>query len=118
MDERRYGNRAFILALIALALSTLPLTMPILTIFLNIFFDIHVTRQTFLGDILGILAVFGCIPGLIIALLAYKMGRRMKGSLLLTNITRITSILAIISALFWGTLTILAVLIGHFAPRW
>jgi len=114
MNERRYSYCALTLALIAFAFSTSPITMPIL----SVLFDVRVKGYTSLERILGFLTIFGWIPGLVIALLAYKMGQRMKGSLLLINITRIALALTIIGTLFFGLFLILSLLVRPFAPGW
>jgi hypothetical protein len=113
MDDKRYANLALILALVAFVFATLPITGPILAIF----FDVQVKHYTTFESILGALMTLGWIPGLVIAIVAHKMGKHMKGSLLLINTTRILAALAMLGTLGFGILLILAMLLNHFAPR-
>lgn len=115
MNDKQYAKRALILALTAFAISTFPVTIPCLTMFISIGYNIPL--EGYLKYIYGFLVIFSWIPGLIIAIFAYKMGQRMKGSILLINTTRITAVLAFLGNLGFGIFGILALLLGHFAPR-
>jgi hypothetical protein len=112
-NDEHYAKHALILALTALVFATSPVTMSILLAF----FDICIKGCTFLKSVFAFLAIFGWIPGLVIAIIAHKMGKRMKGSPLIINTTRIASVLAMLGTLGFGILLILAMLLNHFAPR-
>ncbi len=113
MKERNYADLALILALVAFAISIFFFSLQLLRLFEIISPKIIEILQNRVC-----LGVWGWMLGLVLAFVSFKMGQRMKGSFLLINITRITSVLAIIAALFWGTLIILNILIGPYVPHW
>jgi hypothetical protein len=119
MDDKQYAKSALILALMAFVLSTFPITIPLLAMLLAMVFNVSLKGYLngYLKFVYALPIAFGWIPGLIIAIFAYRMGQRMKGSLLLINTTRIATVLAIIGTLCFGIFEILAMLINHFAPR-
>lgn len=112
IDTKQKDYLALILALTAFVLSTLPLTMP----FLEIFYIIS-KEGIFYRYVLHFLMPLGWLPGLLIAIVAFKMGRRMKDGLL-RNFTRNISLLTIIGSLCLGILEILAPLMIPFTPGW
>jgi hypothetical protein len=116
MDDKHYANIALILALTAFVIATFPVTLPFLEILIEIGYK--VTLDGYLKYIFGYLIFFGWIPGLIIAIFAYKMSKRMKGSILLINITRIIAVLAFLGNLGFGIFEIIAILIAPYAPGW
>jgi hypothetical protein len=111
MDDKQYAKRALILALTSFIIATFPITMPIL----SILFD--VPAKSNLRFVFGIPAIFGWIPGSIIAFIAYKMGQRMKGSISQINITRITSVLAFIGNFGFALYMLSALLFVYFTFR-
>ena len=113
MNDKHYTNLAIILALIALILASAPITMPIL----SVLFDVGIKHYASLDRVIRLLVIYGWIFGLLIAIIAHKMGKHMKGSLLLINTTRIASALAMLGTLCWGIFVILAMILHHFSPR-
>jgi hypothetical protein len=116
MDDKQYAKRALILALTALVLASFPITIPFLAMFITIGYD--VPFEGYFKYIYGFLVAFSWIPGSIIAFIAFKMGQRMKGSILLINITRIATVLALLGTLGFGIFEMIAILIAPYAPGW
>lgn len=116
MDDKQYAKRALILALTAFAIATFPITIPCLTMFISIGYNIPI--EGYFGFVYFFITAFSWIPGLIIAIFAYRMGQRMKGSILLINTTRICAVLAILGTLGFGIFSMLAILIHPYAPGW
>jgi hypothetical protein len=114
MDDKRYAKRALILALTAFTIASFPITIPILTMFVSIGFNVPL--EGYLKFTYGFLIISGWIPGLVLAIIAHKMGKRMKGTTLLINTTRITAVLAFLGNLGFGIFLILALLINHYFP--
>jgi hypothetical protein len=115
MNEHRYSNLALTLSLIAFAFSICPFTVPVITKLvimpiLTMCFNIHIEHSIFFKSVFDSLRLLSWVPGLAIGLVAYMMGRHMKGSIRLINITRITSVLAIIAATYFLILIILVLL--------
>lgn len=96
MDENRYGVWVFILALIALFISTLPFTLTLLE---N---SEVISRECSQRILLGPVALFlwGWLLGLVLAVVSLVMVRRSK-DLLIKIIVWVFSSLAIIAALLW-----------------
>jgi len=113
MNDKRYAKLALILAAISFFLSNLPPITPFLVSFFHLFLDIELPHQLFGG--LAFLCLF---PGLVIAFIAYKMGKRMKGSFTIINFARILSLLAILASLFWIIIGIMAPFLASFSPNW
>jgi hypothetical protein len=120
MDDKQYAKRALILALTAFVFASFPITIPILAMLFAIVFNVSLDDYLngYLRFVYALPIMFSWIPGLIIAIFAYKMGQRMKGSILLINTTRITAVLAFLGNLGFGIFGILAILIHPYAPGW
>ena len=114
MDEKQYADRALILAFISFTIATFPVSLPFLAFFISA--GLNVPIEGHFKYTYGLLILFSWIPGLIIAIIAYKMGQRMKGSIFIINLTRITIVLAFLGNLGFGIFEIIALFINHYFP--
>lgn len=113
MDDKQYAKRALILAVTSFILSNSFLILPFIGIFFELFIKSEFPRYIFVP-----LVLLGLLSSLPIAIIAYSMGKRMKGSFSIINFTRILSLLAILASLFWMIMLIIAPIISRFGPGW
>lgn len=105
--NERYARRALILAVTSFILSNSPLILP----FIGIFFEV-VIKSEFPRYIFVPLVLLGLLSSLPIAIVAYRMGKRMKASFTMINLTRILSLLAILAYIFW----VIGIMLATFLP--
>ena len=111
-SDERYAKRAVILAVTSFILANSFLILS----FLGLFFELF-TKSECPMCIFVPLALLGFLSSLPIAIIAYRMGKHMKASFTMINLTRILSLLAILAFSYWFIMTIAAFLLNHFAPR-
>jgi hypothetical protein len=113
MDDKHYAKRALILAVTSFILSNSLLILPFIVIFFELFIKSEFPRYIFVP-----LVLLGLLSSLSIAVIAYRMGKHMKGIFTIINLTRILSLLAILASLFWITMSIIAPIMSRSHPRW
>ena len=112
-SDERYAKRAVVLAVTSFILSSPFLTLPFISIFFMLF-----TKSECPAYIFGPLALLGLLSSLPMAIIAYRMGKRMKGSFTMINLTRILSLLAILAFSFSIIMMIIAPIICRYGPGW
>lgn len=95
MNEKRYGVLVLILSVVALSISSLFITLPLMVASRLI----SEKSVLLLVDLFGF-SLWGWIPGLAIGIVSFKMTWNIKTGPL-NAITRIISITAIVVALIW-----------------
>jgi hypothetical protein len=115
-SDERYAKRAVILAVTSFFLANSFLIITLLSILFVLIDKIDIfDSYRFIFGILMLLCLLASLP---ISLIAYKMGKRMKGSFTQINITRIFSLLAILSSLFWIAMLTSAPILRRYGPGW
>jgi len=112
MNDNQYAKRAVILAITSFFLANSAFIVPFLELFSESILKIKLHRYFFFG-ILWVLCLFASLP---MAIIAYRMGSRMKGSIAQLNITRIVSLLAISASSFWIIMFFIGPIIARSRP--
>jgi hypothetical protein len=106
MDDEQYAKRALALAVTSFVLANSIFIFS----FISPFFDLSTESQQNLFYALTILGLLASLP---IAFIAYKMGKRMKGSFAAINLTRILSVLELLESPFWLIFALIIVPLIH-----